>query len=283
MDREKVDLTGAPETMLATLYGRALDSRAAKPILNDRAAAEAVARIDYDFRKAGISAVTASGIAMRAKHLDDWTSGFLRANPSATVLHLACGLDTRAQRLAPGDGVRWVDVDYPDVVALRQKLLPPPDGDYRLVASSVTDEAWLEAVPADRPAVAVFEGLTMYLREQEIRSLVERIVARFPSGELLFDVYGSAGIRMQKLVPAVRNSGATLHWGLDDPRAVEPWGLRLVEALRSLELPEVAELPAVSRLSLRVLAKVPGLRDVGRLLRYRFPVPGQPEWNWRVQ
>ncbi|MEV0680902.1 class I SAM-dependent methyltransferase [Actinosynnema sp. NPDC050436] len=277
MDRERVDLTGAPETMLATLYGRALDSRAAKSFLHDTTAAEVVARIDYDFRRTGVNAGTAAGVAMRARYLDNWTSGFLRANPSATVLHLACGLDTRAHRLAPGDGVRWVEVDYPEVVALRHRLLPEPRGDYRLVAASVTDEGWLEEVPADRPTVAVFEGLTMYLREHEIRSLVRRIVGRFPRGELLFDVYGSTGIRMQKLVPALRNAGATLHWGLDDPRAVEPWGVRLVEAVRSMELPEIAELPLASRVPLRIMAKLPGLRDVGRILRYEFPALSQPE------
>ncbi|CCH27790.1 class I SAM-dependent methyltransferase [Actinosynnema sp. NPDC047251] len=279
MDREKVDLTGAPETMLATLYGRALDSRAAKSILHDSAAADAVARIEYDFRKTGVNAATAAGIAMRAKHLDNWTSGFLQENPTATVLHLACGLDTRAHRLAPGDGVRWIDVDYPDVVALRQRLLPTPSGDYRVVASSVTDAAWLEEVPADRPTVVVFEGLTMYLTGQEVQSLVERVVGRFARGELLFDVYGTTGIRLQKLVPAVRNAGATLRWGLDDPHAIERWGVRLVEDLRSLDLPEIADLPAASRIPLRVMAKLPGFRDVGRILRYRFPALSQPEQN----
>lgn len=63
---------------------------------------------------------------MRAKLLDDWTADFLAGHPSATVLHLACGLDTRAQRMAFGSGVRWVDVDLPAVAALRERLLDAP-------------------------------------------------------------------------------------------------------------------------------------------------------------
>ncbi|MBB5956591.1 O-methyltransferase involved in polyketide biosynthesis [Saccharothrix tamanrassetensis] len=270
MDREKITLTGAPETMLATLYGRALDSRAPRSFLHDVAAAEAVSRIDYDFRKTGVTASSAAGVAMRAKQLDDWTAAFVASHPAVTVLHLACGLDTRVQRLTPGGDVRWVDVDYPEVIALRSRLLPLPGGDYRMVGSSVTDEGWLQDVPADRPTVAVFEGLTMYLREDEVRGLVRRIVRRFSGGELLFDVYGSFGIRLQKLVPAVRNAGATLHWGLDDPRAIEPWGVTCVESVRSLELPAVKEMPASGRIPLRIMAKLPGFRDVGRILRYRY-------------
>lgn len=272
MEREKVTLTGAPETMLATLYARALDSRAPRSILHDAAAAPAVERIDYDFRRAGITPTTAAGVALRGRQLDDWTTDFLAAHPEATVLHLACGLDTRAQRLATGPSVRWIDVDHPEVVALRERLLPPPPGDYRMVGASVTDDGWLEAVPADRPTVAVFEGLTMYLQKEDGRRLIERITGRFPSGQLLFDCYGTIGIRLQRLVPAVRNSGAILHWGIDDPHEIENWhdGLALLDALRSVDMPGLDLLPPVGRLQMRVLALLPKLRDVGRILRYRF-------------
>lgn len=272
MEREKVTLTGAPETLLATLYGRALDSRAPRSVLHDETAARAVERIDYDFRRTGMTATTAAGVALRGRQLDTWTREFLDAHPDATVLHLACGLDTRAQRLAPGPSVRWIDLDHPDVVALRERLLPPPPGDYRLVGASVTDDGWLDSVPADRPTVAVFEGLTMYLRKEDGRRLVERITGRFPGGQLLFDSYGTIGIRMQKLVTAVRNSGATLHWGIDDPRELEAWhdGLVLLDALRSVDMPGLDLLPCSGRVQMRVLAQLPRLRDVGRILRYRF-------------
>jgi O-methyltransferase involved in polyketide biosynthesis len=272
VDREAVTLSGAPETLLATLYGRALDSRAARSILQDEAAERAVRRIDYDFRRTGITATTAAGVALRARQLDDWTRQFLAAHPEATVLHLACGLDTRAQRLAAPPTVRWIDLDHPEVVALRERLLDPPEGDYRAVGASVTEDGWLQEVPADRPTVAVFEGLTMYLRERDGRRLIERITGRFPAGQLLFDCYGTAGIRLQKLVPAVRRSGATLHWAVDDPRELEGWhdGLVLTDALRSVDMPGLDLLPPAGRVQMAVLARLPGLRDVGRILRYRF-------------
>jgi O-methyltransferase involved in polyketide biosynthesis len=272
VEREKVTLTGAPETLLATLYGRALDSRAPRSVLRDEAAARAVERIDYDFRRTGMTATTAAGVALRGRQLDDWTREFLDSHPEATVLHLACGLDTRAQRLAAPPSVRWIDLDHPEVVALRERLLPPPPADYRLIGASVTDEGWLESVPADRPTVAVFEGLSMYLRKEEGRRLIERITARFPSGQLLFDCYGTIGIRLQKLVPAIRNAGATLHWGIDDPRELEAWhdGLVLLDSLRSVDMPGLDLLPPAGRMQMRVLALLPKLRDVGRILRYRF-------------
>jgi O-methyltransferase involved in polyketide biosynthesis len=273
MSTEKVTLTGAQETLLATLMARALDSRTPRPILGDAEADRAVRRIDYDFRKTGITPTTAAGVALRARLLDTWTREFLAAEPKATVLHLACGLDTRAHRMDPGPSVRWIDLDHPEVIALRDRLLPPPPAiDYRTIGASVTDEGWLAEVPADRPTVAVFEGLTMYLREEEGRALIQRITGRFPRGQLLFDCYGTFGIRLQRFVPAVRNAGATLHWGIDDARALESWheGLECLDDVRSVAIPGLDELPRPGRLAMRVMAHLPGFRDVGRLLRYRF-------------
>ncbi|WP_141979447.1 hypothetical protein [Saccharothrix saharensis] len=59
---------------------------------------------------------------------------------------------------------------------------------------------------------------------------MRRVTGRFTGGELLSDVYGSFGIRVQRFVPAVRRAGATPRWGMDDPTAVEGWhaGLRCV-------------------------------------------------------
>ncbi len=272
MEREKITLTGAQETMLATLYGRALDSVAPNSVLHDHEAARAVRRIDYDFRKTGVRGATAVGVALRAKQLDDWTAEFLADHPEATVLHLACGLDTRAHRIAPPPSVRWFDVDYPEVIELRERLLPRPEGDYRMVGASVTGDGWLEEVPDDRPTVAVFEGLSMYLRKEEGKRLIQRITGRFPSGRLLFDCYGTLGIRLQRLVPAVRNAGANLHWGIDDPYEIEGWhdGLKCLDAVRSVDMPGLERMSVPGRMSMWVMAHLPGFRDVGRILRYRF-------------
>jgi O-methyltransferase involved in polyketide biosynthesis len=272
MDRENITFTGTQETMLATLYGRALDSRSRNSVLNDTAAGDAVQRIDYDFGKTGVKATDAVGIAIRAKVLDTWTSSFLAEHPSATVLHLACGLDTRVERLNPSASVRWFDVDLPQVMELRSRLLPQSSGDYHQISASVTDPEWLASVPDDRPTVAVFEGLSMYLTQDQGHQLIQRITARFPSGQLLFDVYGTWAIKLQKLMPAIRHAGATLHWGVDDPHEIEALhpGLECLDALRSVDLPGLDKLPMSGRISLAVTARIPKLRDMGRIMRFRF-------------
>src|SRR6201988_2664144 len=215
-ERLRGDLSGAPQTMLATLYAKALDADFQEPILGDRFAKQIVERIDYDWRKTTITASRAPSVTARTAHFDAWTSQFLAAHPHAVVLHVGCGLDSRFFRLQPGPGVEWYDVDYPEVAALRSQLYPAAER-YPVVAASVTDPGWLADIPACRPALMVGEGLTMYLTEQDGTALLRRVVGHFGSGEMQFDAFNWLGIKAQVLNTVVRRSGSTLRWAIKWP------------------------------------------------------------------
>src|SRR5262245_60583866 len=154
-------------TNLVTLYLRAYESRSPQPILGDHAAAEAVARIDYDFKRIHRAAGPWANqylVALRAKKLDDWSSAFLRRHPDAVVLHLGCGLDTRGVRIEPPSTVQWFDLDQPGVIDLRRRLYNETEN-YHMIGASVTDAGWLEGIPAGRPTLVAAEGLLMYISE----------------------------------------------------------------------------------------------------------------------
>ena len=269
---EKVHFTEEKATNLATLYGRALDYRSADPVLGDKAADDAVRRIDFDFTKTGINAASAYSVVLRAKPIDEWAAEYLRQHPDAIVLHLGCGMDSRVHRMDPPPTVEWFDVDYPEVVELRRKIYPER-AHYTMIGSSVTDFGWLDQVPSDRPALIVAEGLTMYLKPEEGPELLRRLVAKFPSGRLICDVFSKLGIRLQKLNPAVRKARATLHWGVDDPHEFERYGMTLVSALDAAHWanPEVmARLPAGTRMQLKALKYFPSMAKMARIGRWEF-------------
>lgn len=268
---DKVDFGEVPWgsvewTNLCTLYLRAYESHSPAPILGDTAAAEAVDRIEYDWarmRRATRPGSNQYMVTMRAKQLDDWSTDFLGRFPNAVVLHLGCGMDTRAFRLHPPETVQWFDVDQPDVIALRRKLYDERDG-YRMIGSSVTDN-WLDEVPTDRPMLMVAEGLLMYLTEPEVRTLLQRVADRFGSGELAFDTVSPMGPRLSKLL----TKGIT-KWGIRDAREIERWDPRL----RFLERSPVGALyqripSAPLRLLWRLLSATP-LRNYDVLNRFAF-------------
>jgi O-methyltransferase involved in polyketide biosynthesis len=271
MTEVPVSLTEEKETLLATLYGRALDATSKHPILGDRLAVDIMDKIDYDFSHTKINFAIAASVAARAKFLDSWTRDFLAAHERATVLHLAAGLDSRAWRIDPGPGVHWYDVDFPDVIELRRKLYPERDH-YTMIGASVLEPGWLDPIPVEPPVFVLAEGLTMYLAPQDGHLLFRRVTDHFEHGEIAFDCQNSVAIKLQKLNPAVRTAGATLSWGIDDPHELELGNdrLHLVDLHDSLYAPGSEDLPLPTRLTAALVRPFPPLRKLGMYLRYAF-------------
>lgn len=274
MSLEQIHLSGDQLTCLPTLYGKAMDARAAAPILGDTLAAEAVDRIDYDFRSLHLPKNGAITLPIRAKHLDGWAREFLDANHEATVLNLGCGLDTRVYRIDPPAGVRWFDVDRPSVIDARERLYPAREG-YRMIGASVTDPAWLAEVATDLPVLVIGEGLLMYLDESAAYAFFNRVTGDFPRGEFVFDAYGRLTARVISLASKFGKFPVNLSMTVDDPHVLEAKvaGLTLTDAVPFLALPELVDRLAsgpVSRAAYRAMNRMRWYRSSMLHLRYGF-------------
>ncbi|WP_246154892.1 class I SAM-dependent methyltransferase [Saccharopolyspora hirsuta] len=269
---EQIRLTGAQQTLLGPLYARALDNRRPDPVLGDETSDRLLNDIDFDFPGLKLSSGDRMAIILRAKELDTWAADYLADHPDAVVLHLACGLDSRAFRLDLPGGVDWFDVDLPDVIELRNRLYPEPPGNYRTIASSATDPGWLDQIPTGRPTLVIAEGLTMYLTEADGVAMLRRLVERFQVGEMMFDVVLPWAAKAARASRFLQSTGAEFHWGIGDPHALElrvP-GLRLRDQRPLMNLPGVAKMSTANRVSAKVMNAIPPLRDAMRLLRFSF-------------
>lgn len=270
-DKQHVDLSGAPQTMLATFYAKALDADLPKPILGDRFAKDIVDRIDYDWSKTSITAANSPSVTTRSAHFDMWARQFLAVHPEAVVLHLGCGLDGRVFRVDPGSGVEWFDIDYPDVADLRARLYPDREH-CRVIAASVTDPAWMAEIPSNRPTLMIAEGLTMYLTESDGVALLRRITSGFPSGELHFDAFNRLGIRLQFMNAVVRRAGARLHWGIDGPDDILDAvpEVRLLAWVSAFDSSTFRDVAWYYRAMARAMSALPALRYMAQYHRYAF-------------
>jgi O-methyltransferase len=220
VDPENVNLTGTQQTALVTLYCKALESRRPGSILADREAEKAVRRMDYDFSRLRMRRRDQKSAAVRSKAYDGWVMRFLDLHPECVVLHLGCGLDSRVYRVDPPFTVSWYDIDLADVIRLRRRLFPERAG-LQTIGASVTDPELLEAIPGDKPALVVAEGLTPYLRRADGVAMLRRIVEHFAAGEMIFDGYSRAGVWLTQRYAPVKASGAQLDWSIGDPRELE--------------------------------------------------------------
>ena len=77
MPGHRITLTGEKQTLLITLYAKALDSRLDDSILHDRFAEEAVRQIDFDFSRVALGKGNERALAMRSHYFDQACRDFL--------------------------------------------------------------------------------------------------------------------------------------------------------------------------------------------------------------
>jgi O-methyltransferase involved in polyketide biosynthesis len=127
-----------------------------------------------------------------------------------------------------------------------------------LIPSSVTDLRWIDEVDAGgRPVLVIAEGLLMYLKEGEVRSLLLALRAAFPCCEMACDVYSTMAARRATSMRALKLTGAQIGWGIDDARAIEAWasGIRLKEEWYFAGAPEVDGLNWGYRIAFRLAGR----------------------------
>ena len=212
---EKINLPGVPGTMLQTLYARALETTT-RGAIKDEKAVELVDRLDYDFTLAKKDSAMRSGVIARTIVLDRLVGEYLRAHPGAVVVNIACGLDTRFSRMSGYS--HWYELDLPETIAVREKLLPA-SGNESLIAMSATDDWGGLIEETGTPALVIIEGLTMYLDESSVRKMFDVIAGRFDDALVLCEVMNPTVVKHFK-EKSIEGSGAKFNWGVKDGKTL---------------------------------------------------------------
>lgn len=178
-----VRLSGVPETLLWTLHNRAQEAMRPDALLRDPEAVRLYRAIDYDYVRS--FGKPDGSHALRSRMFDAALRPWLAGHPGGTVVELACGLETQFQRCDDGR-VKWLCVDVPETIAVRERLLPPSER-CRHVACSALDLSWLDEVDATKGVFLTAQGLLMYFEARQVQTLLAAIDARFPGAELMFD------------------------------------------------------------------------------------------------
>lgn len=250
---EKVTISGVPETMLQTIYARAKGSKD-RGAINDKKAEEIIGKLNYDFSLADKDAPMHSGVIARTIVLDKLVSEYLAKNPGATVVNIACGLDTRCYRMT---GFKhWYNLDLPETIAVREKLLPE-SGNITQIAMSAMDD-WGKMVEESRtPAIIIIEGLTMYLSEADVQQIFAVIANRFDDATVLVEIMNPMIVKRFK-GKSIEGSNAKFTWGIKGGKALAALlpNFRFVEERGLME--DMTQFMPIYK----VLDKVPAIRNI---------------------
>lgn len=177
---------------------------------------------------------SAWSIVTRTAVLDELIMDAVR-DGADMVLNLAAGLDTRPYRLPLSPGIRWIEVDFPQMIAYKENNLADANPRCALerIALDLTDRSARQRLFARlngerRQILVITEGLLIYLTADEVAALAQdlhamphfsRWVADALTPELLdrllktsFKTFATGSVRM--------------HFGLSGPAYFERFGWR---------------------------------------------------------
>lgn len=266
-------LTPIQKTLLITLKGRVLDAQSKNPILGDPLVTDLVHRLDYDLDTVKLGMGVPDAIAIRTSILDRAVNAFVRAHPDAVVVELGAGLETRMFRLNPPSTVDWYDVDFPEVIELRDELLPHRDNAHT-VGVSLLDPDWTDTIPTDRPTILVADGFFGFLTEEQNKQVLTRITDHFAGGEIVTNAYTKIAARMTGFyTKSVGMPTEFRGFGFNDPRDVVALNPKLafVDEQTGAAAPESERLTGFYRLLARWFVHWPAQARRGVwVVRYRF-------------
>jgi O-methyltransferase involved in polyketide biosynthesis len=266
------DLEGVSETLLIPLHYRVEDSKNQANSFKDQVGEQFHDAIEYDWHKFSGDSLQRRVMPIRTAIFDSQVEAFLEKHPNGLVVNLGAGLDTRFYRLDNGT-VEWVELDLPNVIALRQNLQEPENERHRLIAASVLEEDWIPEIArsAKNRVLFVAEGLFPYFTEEEHRNVFTRLAESFPKQEMLFQTFAPSLLQILGLVQhsdlSKMNTNVEVHWGLEESTQVTALSPK-VEFLR--EFPLLEELYDRMPEPIRQKLSPEMVKKAGKIVHVRF-------------
>ena len=259
--REKIKLSGVPETMLQTVYARAKES-SGRGAIHDAKAKELIEKLDYDFTLADKDTAMRSGVIARTIVLDKLTKSWLATHSGAVVVNIACGLDTRCYRMS--GYAHWYNLDLPETMAVREKLLPE-SGTISQIAMSAMEDWGSEISEQNVPVLIVIEGLTMYLSERNIQRIFTVISSRFSNATVFVETMNPTIVRHFK-EKSIDASNAKFNWGIKNGKALA----ELLPDFRFVEEHSLTEGMAAFAPIYKLLDRLPAVRNISNKMNARL-------------
>ena len=131
---------------------------------------------------------------MRQNDLAWEVRDYLKDHPKAAVVNLGCGLDSTG-RACDNGSCKIYNLDFPDVIAVRNELLPAGDREQN-IPCDLKDTACFSQIDASDGAVFFASGVFYYFLTAQVKALVQSMADAFPGGALVFDAANRTAVKM---------------------------------------------------------------------------------------
>ena len=217
------------ETLVIPLYGRKVCSERFPQLFSDPEAERICAMLDYDFAGNGKKMESGAGlfgaleVAQRQYDIACEVRSYLNAHPRAAVVNLGCGLDDTFRKCDNGACRAW-NIDLPDVIAVRDALLPAGERETNL-GCDLCDMRWMDEIDGSEGAVFFATGVFYYFKTEDVKTLFRELAKRFPGAVLAFDACNARGAKLMRKT-WLKEAGITdvnAYFSLEDAAALRSW------------------------------------------------------------
>ena len=200
MEKYKIEKDSVQATLLIPLFGRKVCTEKYPLLFSDKSASGLLNSIDYDFsalekmsrkRKYMFSALET---AMRHYDLVYEVKEYLKTHPFASIVNLGCGLDNTG-RLCDNGKCKLYNIDFADVIKVRNALLPVGDRETNIVAD-IGDSDWYNLIDITNGAVFIAAGVFYYLTKEKALSVIGSMAQNFPNCSLIFDTANKLALKL---------------------------------------------------------------------------------------
>ena len=231
------------ETLVIPLYGRKMCSQLYPNLYRDETAIRLVDQVDYDFSALAEQAKNTMQqfgfleAAMRQSDLAWEVRDYLKTHPNAAVVNLGCGLDDTGRACDNGT-CKIYNLDFPDVIAVRDKLLPAGERETN-IGCDLNDTAWFARIDASGGAVFFAAGVFYYFLTEQVKALVSAMAEAFPGGKIVFDAANRQAVKLMLKTwikqAKIQNVGA--YFAVSDAKKeISAWSGRLNVSARGYML-----------------------------------------------
>lgn len=196
----KIEKNTVQETLIIPLYARKMCSELFPDLYSDETAARLIDKIEYNFsevsKKSGgfMQKFGFLEVAMRQNDIAWEIRDYLKTHPGAAVVNLGCGLDNTG-RFCDNGSCKIYNLDFPDVIAVRDELLPAGEREEN-VPCDLNDTEWFEKIDASGGAVFFASGVFYYFLAEQVKALACAMARAFKGGRLVFDAAGKSAVKL---------------------------------------------------------------------------------------
>ena len=230
----KIEKNTVQETLILPLYSRKLCTELYPNLYRDETAVSLINEIDYDFSEAeknsrGLMQRFGSlEVAMRQNDLAFEVRDYLKIHPNAAVVNLGCGLDNTG-RACDNGSCKIYNLDFPDVIAVRNELLPAGDREEN-IPCDLNNTEWFSKIDASGGAVFFASGVFYYFLTEQVKTLVQGMAGAFSGGKLVFDAANRTAVKMiaKTWLKSAKIKDVGAYFAVSDAKSeLSPWDSRL--------------------------------------------------------